>query len=54
MLNKNLDNQWYGSKGGADTMDSVFLLSFEEVLPKSLASLLIGLMDRLQLTGQIF
>lgn len=34
VLNKNLDNQWYGSKGGADTMDSVFLLSVEEVVCK--------------------
>lgn len=31
VLNKNPDNQWYGSKGGADTQDSVFLLSIEEV-----------------------
>lgn len=31
VLNKNLDNQWYGSKGGADTKDSIFLLSVEEV-----------------------
>ena len=31
VLNKNLDNQWYGSKGGADTPDSIFLLSLEEV-----------------------
>lgn len=31
VLNKNLDNQWYGTKGGADTMDSIFLLSLEEV-----------------------
>lgn len=31
VINKNLDNQWYGSKGGADTRDSVFLLSLEEV-----------------------
>ena len=32
VLNKNPDNQWYGSKGGADTQDSVFLLSIEEVV----------------------
>ncbi len=32
VLNKNPDNQWYGSKGGADTKDSVFLLSIEEVV----------------------
>lgn len=31
VLNKNLDNQWYGSKGGEDTRDSIFLLSLEEV-----------------------
>ncbi len=30
VLNKNLDNQWYGSEGGADTQDSIFLLSLEE------------------------
>ena len=31
VINKNPDNQWYGSKGGADTQDSIFLLSIEEV-----------------------
>lgn len=31
VLNKNPDNQWYGAKGGADTRDSIFLLSIEEV-----------------------
>lgn len=31
VINKNLDNQWYGSKGGVDTQDSIFLLSLEEV-----------------------
>jgi hypothetical protein len=31
VLNKNLDNQWYGSKGGEDTQDRIFLLSLEEV-----------------------
>lgn len=31
VINKNLDNQWYGSKGGADTQDCIFLLSLEEV-----------------------
>ncbi len=31
VLNKNLDNQWYGAKGGADTQDRIFLLSLEEV-----------------------
>ncbi len=30
-LNKNLDNQWYGTNGGEDTQDSIFLLSLEEV-----------------------
>ncbi|WP_330393865.1 DUF6273 domain-containing protein [Anaerocolumna xylanovorans] len=32
VINKNPDNQWYGSKGGADTRDSIFLLSVEEVV----------------------
>ncbi|RCX23320.1 hypothetical protein DFP94_101917 [Fontibacillus phaseoli] len=32
VINKNPDNPWYGSKGGADTQDSVFLLSIEEVV----------------------
>ena len=31
VVNKNPDNQWYGSKGGEDTRDSIFLLSIEEV-----------------------
>ncbi len=31
VINKNPDNQWYGSKGGADTRDYIFLLSVEEV-----------------------
>lgn len=31
VLNKNSDNQWYGSKGGVDTRDNIFLLSLEEV-----------------------
>lgn len=31
VINKNPDNQWYGSKGGADTRDYIFLLSLEEV-----------------------
>ena len=31
VINKNPDNQWYGSKGGADTHDNVFLLNLEEV-----------------------
>lgn len=31
VINKNLDNQWYGSEGGVDTKDSIFLLSIEEV-----------------------
>lgn len=34
VINKNPDNQWYDSKGGADTQDSVFLLSIEEVVCK--------------------
>jgi len=32
VLNKNPDNQWYGSKGGVDTQDSIFLLSIEEAV----------------------
>ncbi len=31
VINKNPDNQWYGSKGGTDTRDYIFLLSLEEV-----------------------
>ncbi len=31
VTNENLDNQWYGTKGGVDTTDRVFLLSVEEV-----------------------
>ena len=34
VLNKNPDNKWYGSKGGADTQDNIFLLSIEEVVCK--------------------
>ncbi len=30
VLNKNDDNQWYGTKGGEDTLDRIFLLSLEE------------------------
>ena len=32
VINKNPDNQWYGTKGGADTEDSIFLLSMEEAV----------------------
>jgi len=32
VLNKNPDNQWYGSKGGEDTQDRIFLLSIEEAV----------------------
>lgn len=32
--NKNQDNQWYGSRGGEDTQDYIFLLSMEEVVCK--------------------
>lgn len=32
--NKNHDNQWYGSRGGEDTQDYIFLLSMEEVVCK--------------------
>ena len=31
-VNKNPDNPWYGTEGGADTEDSVFLLSIEEAV----------------------
>lgn len=31
VINKNPDNQWYGTDGGADTLDKIFLLSIEEV-----------------------
>lgn len=31
VINKNPDNQWYGTKGGEDTQDNIFLLSLEEV-----------------------
>lgn len=34
VLNKNQDNQWYGSTGGEDTRDYIFLLSIEEVVCK--------------------
>ena len=32
VLNKNPDNQWYGTKGGTDTQVSIFLLSIEETV----------------------
>lgn len=31
VLNKNSNNQWYGTNGGVDTQDSIFLLSLHEV-----------------------
>lgn len=31
VTNKNPDNHWYGTIGGADTTDRIFLLSLEEV-----------------------
>lgn len=34
VLNKNPNNQWYGSDGGEDTKDHIFLLSIEEVACK--------------------
>lgn len=34
VMNKNLDNQWYGTYGGEDTNDSIFLLSMEEIVCK--------------------
>ena len=30
-MNENPDNQWYGSKGGEDTKDAIFLLSVERL-----------------------
>lgn len=32
--NKNPENQWYGSTGGEDTLDYIFLLNIEEVVCK--------------------
>lgn len=32
VLNHNPDNQWYGTEGGVDTLDRVFLLSIEEAV----------------------
>lgn len=32
VMNENPDNQWYGSKGGEDTKDAIFLLSVEEAV----------------------
>lgn len=32
--NVNADNQWYGTNGGADTEDKIFLLSMEEIVCK--------------------
>lgn len=34
VINKNLDNEWYGTKGGEDTEDNIFLLSIEETACK--------------------
>lgn len=34
VINKNMDNQWYGTKGGSDTADNIFLLSIEDVACK--------------------
>ncbi len=34
VLNKTPDNPWYGSTGGADTQDSIFLLTIEDVVCK--------------------
>ncbi len=34
VVNKNNDNQWYGSRGGEDTEDYIFLLSIEEAVCK--------------------
>ena len=32
VVNVNHDNQWYGSKGGAETKDNIFLLSVEQAV----------------------
>ena len=32
VTNKNPDNPWYGTKGGEDTQDNIFLLSMEEAV----------------------
>lgn len=34
VINKNPNNQWYGTTGGTDTKDNIFLLSIEEVACK--------------------
>jgi hypothetical protein len=34
VVNKNLDNQWYGTSGGGKTKDHIFLLSIEEAVCK--------------------
>lgn len=34
VVNKNHSNEWYGSRGGEDTRDYIFLLSIEEVVCK--------------------
>lgn len=31
-LNKNHDNEWYGTPGGIDTLDKIFLLSIEDAV----------------------
>ncbi len=32
VINTNYDNHWYGTEGGADTSDKIFLLSMEEAV----------------------
>lgn len=32
VINKNYGNQWYGTEGGTDTSDNIFLLSMEEAV----------------------
>jgi hypothetical protein len=46
--NINADNPWYGSFGGADTVDRVFLLSLDEVV-----RLYFGDSSRLLLSGKV-
>ena len=46
VTNKNLDNHWYGTKGGEDTNDSIFLLSLDEAVCKYFGDSSIKLYNR--------
>lgn len=46
VLVKNDDNQWYGSNGGEDTLDYIFLLSIEEVVCKYFGDSRVNLENR--------